>query len=104
MGQALQDLKFDLKDCTIEVARHSTKNRPIRFGIFNGEIDYADHPEEDPEKIASKVTVTHIPTGLSVSVDKFHPSRNRAVAIELLKEEVTQYINKMIEHHEKKNV
>jgi len=99
----LQNLKFDLGDCVIDVAQHPDKQRPVQFGITNGEIDYAKYPGQDLESIMNRVTVTHLPTKLSVTVDKFTPFRNRAIAIELLKCQVEERIAQVIQEYERQH-
>ena len=98
--EQLRNLKFDLADCIIDVARQAEKGRPVLYGVTNGEVDYADNPGQDLETIMNRVTVTHIPTKLSVTVDKFLPSRNRTIAIELLKRQVEQKIAELIKMYE----
>lgn len=97
----LKNLKFSLEDCVIDVAQHPTKQRPVQYGILNGEIDYAANPGQDAESIMNRVTATHLPTNLSVTVDKFLPYRNRAIAIELLKQQVEKRIATVIEEYER---
>lgn len=104
--QELLDLKFDLKDCHFFSEQHSGKKknpRPVKFGISNGEIDFSDPSTnpDDPMAAARRVYVTHIPTQITVSVDRFMPKRNREVAIELLKGKVEAWVASMIEKYEK---
>jgi hypothetical protein len=101
LPENLKNLKFSLDDCVIEVAQHPTKERPVQFGISNGEIDYAKHPGQDMESIMNSVTVTHVPTRLSVTVNKFLPFRNRTIAIELLKHQVEERIAQVIKEYER---
>ena len=99
----LANLKFDLRDCIIEVAKHSGKERPVQFGVTNGEVDFSEHPGEDLESIMNGVTVTHIPTRLSVTVSKFLPFRNRQIAIQMLKKQVEERIAQVIQEYERRN-
>lgn len=101
LPENLKNLKFDLADCLIEVPRHPDKDRPMQHGITNGEVDYAQHPGKDLESIMNRVTATHLPTGLSVTVDKFLPYRNRAIAVELLKRQVEERIAEVIKEYER---
>lgn len=106
----LKNLKFDLADCKIETARQHEKNRPVRPGVSNGEIDYSKYPGLEPEQIMNMVTVTHIPTNISSTVTKFSPKRNREIAIEIVKGRVEERIAEtilayqaMVEKNEKKS-
>lgn len=101
LPENLKNLKFDLGDCVIEVPQHPEKKRPVQHGITNGEVDFSQHPGEDLETIMNRVTVTHVPTKLSVTVDKFLPHRNRAIAIELLKRRVEERIAQVIKEYER---
>jgi hypothetical protein len=101
LPENLRNLKFDPEDCVIEVAQHPEKKRPVQFGISNGEIDYSQHPGEDMESIMNRVTVTHVPTRITATVNKFLVHRNKVIAMELVKRQVEEYIEKVKKDYER---
>ena len=100
----VNDLRFDRKDCTFSSATvddiGSNRSRPPRVGggtagmIVNGKFD--------PDA-ARMVTVTHVPTGLSASVQKYHPARNKELAFQEVERLVNDFLTKMKKTHGQKN-
>ena len=108
MGKVPEELlamKFDLKDCHFYAETHSGKKknpRPVRFGVSNGEIDFSDPTTnpDDPMAASRRVYGTHVPTQITVAVDKFMPKRNREVVIETLRVRVEAWVASLIKQYE----
>lgn len=65
------------------------KNKLLRMGATNGQVDYSD-PQHELK--ATAVTVTHIPTGLSTMESRFAPYRNKVIALARVKIAVEEFI------------
>ena len=79
---------FSIDDCQINVPVNPRTGRSYRIGPSNGE----HAPTVDGSRSARSVTVTHIPTGLSVTKDQFLAYRNKELAIRELEGLVNEWI------------
>jgi hypothetical protein len=99
----LLEMKFDINDCYFrgEVNNNKKGSPSLKFGMSAGQIDYQDpnFNPDNPLAATRRVIATHVPTNITVSVDKFSPKRNRELAIVLLKEEVEAWLARMIKRY-----
>ncbi len=79
---------FSIDDCQINVPVNPRTGRSYRTGPSNGE----HAPTVDASRSARSVTVTHIPTGISVTKDQFLAYRNKELALRELEGLVNEWI------------
>ena len=85
---SIDQLEFRLDDCVVEAAQNTELKRPWKLYEIQRQ-------EEMGGSSMRTVTVTHLPTGISYSEDRFMPKRNREIAIEAVKARVNELIKKV---------
>lgn len=86
-ADTIDQLAFRLEDCQIDVAMNTDvkEQRPWRL--------YEIRRQEDMGGSSMRaVTVTHLPTGISFTEERFLPKRNREIAVEAVKRRVEEFI------------
>jgi protein subunit release factor A len=85
-----QDWSFSISDCDISLPINPRTGQSYRVGATNGQHD----PTPDGAASSRSVTVTHVPTGISVTRDDFLPFRNKELALNELESLVKEWIKK----------
>ncbi len=86
----MDELVFSEEDCLVEMPENQAdRTKPLRFGAMNGQANLSDPAWEDK---LTRVTVTHIPTGLSTFEGRFAPYRNKVIALARMKIAVEAFI------------
>jgi len=101
----VQDLKFDRADCivqTAQVEKCTGGTKPPRWGVQAGNVIDGVMGQAIRDDL-NAVTVLHQPTGLSATISKFHPARNKELAFIKLERMVNQRIQEMKDYLAKKN-
>lgn len=85
----MSEFNFDEADCRIDFAGKADADgvfKPYKWGITNGQYDQGQADE------INRVTVTHLPTGISSTVSKFHLKRNKEIALNNVRIDVKKWI------------
>jgi len=93
VSEGIQNLKFDLDDCIILM--------PYDAGAPGGPRPWRHYDIQRDELSGrtdtKRVTVTHGPTGISYTEDRFLPYRNKQIAIAMVKAAVEELIKQLKE-------
>ena len=85
-----EEWTFSIKDCDFILPVNPRTGKSYRVGASNGEHS----PTPDGASSSRSVTVTHIPTGLSVTRDDFLAYRNKELAVRELESLVKEWVEK----------
>ena len=94
-----EDWEFSLNDCEIVAPINPRTGQSYRFGAANGEFGLEGAPghESDGARASRRVSVRHVPTGITVVKDDFLPYRNKELALAELKRLVHEWIEKRVQ-------
>jgi hypothetical protein len=96
MSDKPEKIKFSEDDCEVFLVQLETQtpgsvSKTPMFGM-PGVVKRLEGSVLLPADELRGVTVKHVPTGITVSVDKFQPHRNKQLAMAQLKKEVEAFI------------